>query len=421
MVFFSKKQKKDMLARKKKASGKVSSSSSGNTATGAEPAAPVEIKLTMPTKEPVSTGIRIIGKESTGVSTTSAKPKAVPVPTNFLKIAASTIKINVPAELTGAALRDFRKKARREAKKNDQKIIFIEKDRPVEAEGGDAPAKKSFPKLNDLAARQAEAKVAKAAAAANDAKQAKIDAIEATKFLATQPTTEEQANYVALDCEMVGVGAGGKKSALARVSIVAFDGTVLMDQHVEVKDRVTDFRTHVSGVRASDLKGKGAVGMVTLRQAQMEVFQILKDKVLVGHALSNDFKALMMDHPKHMIRDTARYPPFMRKGGRNGGKLKPRKLRDLVKEILKVEDFQKAGASHDSTIDARMTMELYKVVRGDWEKEMEQKTAKALKAKAQRGGNAGEKCWKGMDLGILSDGEEGESNGEEDDAFDLSD
>ena len=43
----------------------------------------------------------------------------------------------------------------------------------------------------------------------------------------------------------------------------------------------------------------------------------------------------MLDHPKHMIRDTARYSPFQRVDGR--GKLKPRKLKALVAEHLKEE------------------------------------------------------------------------------------
>ena len=39
---------------------------------------------------------------------------------------------------------------------------------------------------------------------------------------------------------------------------------------------------------------------------------ILKDKVLVGHALKNDLDVLMLSHPRTMIRDTARYRPYMR-------------------------------------------------------------------------------------------------------------
>lgn len=57
------------------------------------------------------------------------------------------------------------------------------------------------------------------------------------------------------------------------------------DKHVVPKERVTDFRTFVSGVKAKHLKDG-----LPLRQCQNEVAAILKNKVLVGHALTNDFK-----------------------------------------------------------------------------------------------------------------------------------
>lgn len=57
------------------------------------------------------------------------------------------------------------------------------------------------------------------------------------------------------------------------------------DKHVTPNERVTDFRTFVSGVKANHLKGG-----LRLRQCQEEVAVILKDRVLVGHALHNDLK-----------------------------------------------------------------------------------------------------------------------------------
>lgn len=45
---------------------------------------------------------------------------------------------------------------------------------------------------------------------------------------AAQPVTaSEQARYVGLDCEMVGVGSGGRRSALARCCIVDWGGNVM--------------------------------------------------------------------------------------------------------------------------------------------------------------------------------------------------
>ena len=53
---------------------------------------------------------------------------------------------------------------------------------------------------------------------------------------------------------MVGVGSNGRKVHLARCSVVDEQGKVLYDRHVQVDERVTDFRTKYSGVRAKDLK-----------------------------------------------------------------------------------------------------------------------------------------------------------------------
>jgi RNA exonuclease 4 len=59
--------------------------------------------------------------------------------------------------------------------------------------------------------------------------------------------------YLAIDCEMVGVGIDGEESSLARVSIVNYWGAVQMDEIVRQKERVVDYRTQWSGIRPSDM------------------------------------------------------------------------------------------------------------------------------------------------------------------------
>lgn len=53
---------------------------------------------------------------------------------------------------------------------------------------------------------------------------------------------------------MVGVGPEGIESTLARVSIVNFHGAVILDRFVRPREKVTDYRTWVSGVREEDLR-----------------------------------------------------------------------------------------------------------------------------------------------------------------------
>lgn len=179
---------------------------------------------------------------------------------------------------------------------------------------------------------------------------------------------------VALDCEMVGIGLSGKQSVLARCSMVDYDGNVLYDKFVRPPVLVTDFRTKWSGVRKRDLRVDHSI---TFAECQLEVAAILKNKVLVGHALKNDLSVLMLSHSKSMIRDTATFRPYMRPHGKKGGKWKPRALRDLTKQFLgKVIQ----TGEHDSCEDARCSLELYKLKAEEWEKfNLEKKAERKLK------------------------------------------
>ena len=59
---------------------------------------------------------------------------------------------------------------------------------------------------------------------------------------------------IAIDCEMVGVGKDGTESVLARVSLVNQHGHCIYDKFVKPREKVTDYRTHVSGIRPSNLR-----------------------------------------------------------------------------------------------------------------------------------------------------------------------
>ena len=156
---------------------------------------------------------------------------------------------------------------------------------------------------------------------------------------------------VAMDCEMVGVG-DGDQSMLARVSIVNYFGHCVYDKYVKPMEDITDFRTHVSGIRPSNL-----VDAEDFRVVQKQVSDILKDRTLVGHALQNDLKVLYIGHPKHMIRDTSK---FFRKllGGRRPA------LKKLAESILGV---RVQTGEHDSVQDAQVAMRLYTMYRKKWE------------------------------------------------------
>ena len=191
-------------------------------------------------------------------------------------------------------------------------------------------------------------------------------------------TAEEQDLYRALDCEMVGVGCQGHHSALARVTIVDWHGNAVYDEFVQPSEPVTDYRTFVSGITHHDLEH--ALDLDTCRA---QVQQLLRNKILIGHALKNDLHALNIHHPWQQTRDTAKYEPFM-KVRFDDGVLWPRKLRELVQEKLH-RDIQAPGQAHSSKEDAVAALQLYKAVRCKWEKVMEykiQKTAAIIEGRS---------------------------------------
>ena len=169
--------------------------------------------------------------------------------------------------------------------------------------------------------------------------------------------SRELTRTVAMDCEMVGVGSGGQKSVLARVCIINNYGSVLLDEFCRPAERVTDFRTEVSGIRPADLKEAPSFDVV-----QEKVRELLRGRTLVGHALSNDLRALQMKHPKQNVRDTARYTPF--RVALPSGRVRPRALRELAAEQLGLEI---QHGEHSPLDDARAALYLYHKHRQRWE------------------------------------------------------
>jgi RNA exonuclease 4 len=182
---------------------------------------------------------------------------------------------------------------------------------------------------------------------------------------------EQKARYVALDCEMVGVGHNGSQSALARVTLIDWNADILLDCFVRPEQPVVDYRTFVSGITSQDLESEYAISM---DECQWMVADMLYNKILVGHALKNDLHALGISHPWYDTRDTAKYEPFMKLRFDNGI-LWPRKLKDLTKEKLG-RDIQLPGQPHSAFEDALGALDLYKKNRVKWEKAMDYKLMK---------------------------------------------
>ncbi|XP_070614609.1 LOW QUALITY PROTEIN: RNA exonuclease 4 [Erythrolamprus reginae] len=159
---------------------------------------------------------------------------------------------------------------------------------------------------------------------------------------------------VAIDCEMVGIGPTGEDSMLARISVVNVFGKCVYDKYVKPTESVTDYRTGVSGIRPDDLKAGE-----DFKTVQKEVADILRGRTLVGHALHNDLKILLLDHPKKKIRDTQKYKPFKKQVQSSRPSLKL-----LCQKLLNVKV---QTSEHSSVQDAQAAMRLYTLVKKQWE------------------------------------------------------
>jgi len=183
-------------------------------------------------------------------------------------------------------------------------------------------------------------------------------------------TPEEAKNFTALDCEMVGIGPLGRKSALARATLVDWNGNIVFDEYIQQQDEVTDYRTFVSGMTPEIL----AKAEMTIDTCRTILSKTLEGKILVGHALKNDLRVIGIKHPWYMTRDTAKYEPFM-KVRFDDGILWPRSLKDLMSEKLNRE-IQNKQKPHSPYEDAMAALDLYRSVRVKWEKVMAYKINK---------------------------------------------
>uniref|UniRef100_W5UIS3 RNA exonuclease 4 n=1 Tax=Ictalurus punctatus TaxID=7998 RepID=W5UIS3_ICTPU len=200
---------------------------------------------------------------------------------------------------------------------------------------------------------------------------AKITESSTEQLLVKGSTCDGLTRAVAMDCEMVGVGPGGEENMLARVSIVNYFGKCVYDKYVKPTEKVTDYRTAVSGIRPADIEHGENFKIV-----QQEVAKILDGRILVGHAIHNDLKILLLDHPKRNTRDTQKYKPFKKivKSGRPA-------LKVLCREILNVKVQQ---GEHSSVQDAQATMRLYTLVKKKWEADLKASRVQTTSQKIPR-------------------------------------
>ncbi|KAI4087460.1 MAG: hypothetical protein L6R37_008319 [Teloschistes peruensis] len=153
----------------------------------------------------------------------------------------------------------------------------------------------------------------------------------------------------AIDCEMCKVE--GDTMALTRISIVDWDGSVVMDELVKPDEPIIDYLTQFSGITAEKLEPV----TTDLATIQKDLHKILTPQsILIGHSVNSDLEALKLTHP--FIIDTSvlyqhpRGPPMK-------SSLKWLAQKYLCREIQKGHGTR----GHDSVEDARACLDLVKM------------------------------------------------------------
>lgn len=154
-------------------------------------------------------------------------------------------------------------------------------------------------------------------------------------------------NVLFLDCEMVTTKMD--KFALARVSLLNWNGEVVMDELVQPPDPVTDYLTQYSGISKEMLDPV----TTTLTDIHTKLKTLLTPRtILAGHSLDSDLRALKISFP--FIVDTTLLYPHPK------GPPQKSSLKWLTQKYLSREIQNRGPQGHDSIEDARACLDLVK-------------------------------------------------------------
>lgn len=172
---------------------------------------------------------------------------------------------------------------------------------------------------------------------------------------------------VGLDCEMVEVD--DTSDGLARVSIVNYNGHILMDTFVKPKGNITNYRTWVSGVTPEHMENA-----MSYDEAREKALSILKGKIIIGHSLKHDFKSLNWEPLQQNVRDLITFKKYQDETNH------PKSLKKLTLEFL--EKTIQTG-QHSSITDSRAALALYRIVENSWNQQVRAKQNKLKRVRVE--------------------------------------
>ena len=164
-----------------------------------------------------------------------------------------------------------------------------------------------------------------------------------------QGSVTDGRSVLAMDCEMCRVEGG--EMALTRISLVEWDGNILLDELVKPDTPIIDYLTPYSGITPAKLE-KVTTSLKDIQDRLLK--EITPKHILIGHSLNSDLMALKLTHP--FIIDTSILYPHPR-----GPPMKS-SLKWLAQKYLSREIQKGHGTKgHDSIEDARACLDLVKM------------------------------------------------------------
>lgn len=180
-----------------------------------------------------------------------------------------------------------------------------------------------------------------------------------TTFCAPKPELlVPKRTAVVIDCEMAGTQHG---QALIKLSAVDFlTGLTLIDALVNPEEPITHWRTWVTGITNALMKKKVAMGATLdgTEGARQKLWDFVdEDTILIGHAVSNDLKALQVSHANIIDTSLLTSGPPPPNSSRRYGQVTG--LKRLCEEFVGIRiRNSSAHASHSSLEDVLATREL---------------------------------------------------------------
>lgn len=104
---------------------------------------------------------------------------------------------------------------------------------------------------------------------------------------------------IAIDCEMMRSNIG---QVLGRVSVVNYESETIFDTFVCYPKPINITKTdeEFSGIDWNDIDPQN--GAQPFSEFQAQLVELLRDRIVIGHDIEKDLKAISMDLPSHIMR-----------------------------------------------------------------------------------------------------------------------